>query len=148
MIQKSEWRQRLLQLRKKIPKERREEAARHCLERLKSRGRILSFSPISSEIDLGALNQVLKAEGRLWLVPYKIGPLIQFPLHEIDCILVPGLGFDKDKYRIGYGKGYYDQFLAGAAHIWTIGVGFKEQLCEEPLPRDPWDIPVKELLLV
>jgi 5-formyltetrahydrofolate cyclo-ligase len=61
---------------------------------------------------------------------------------------VPALGFDKDLYRLGYGKGYYDQFLARARDIPSIGVGFKEQLCQEPLPRDPWDIPVKELLLV
>jgi 5-formyltetrahydrofolate cyclo-ligase len=32
--------------------------------------------------------------------------------------------------------------------IWTVGVGFKEQLCEELLPIDPWDVPVKELMLI
>lgn len=31
---------------------------------------------------------------------------------EIDMILVPLLAFDKNGYRVGYGKGFYDKFLA------------------------------------
>lgn len=148
MIQKTEWREILLTRRKAISKERREKATHLVLEKLQSRGRILSFTPMGSEIDLRPLNQLLLSQGRLFLVPYQIDSLIQVPLSEIDCILVPGLGFDRENYRLGYGKGYYDRFLAETGDIHTIGVGFKEQLCEELLPRDPWDIPVKELLLV
>lgn len=128
--------------------ERRLEASLLLREKLQSKGVILSFSPFGSEIDLGPLNQILAAENRLCLVPYRIESLIEVPLSKIDCILVPGLGFDKEKYRIGYGRGDYDRFLAQTKDILTIGVGFREQLCEELLPRDPWDIPVKELILV
>lgn len=117
------------------------------MESLKGRGRILSFTSIGSEIDLKPLNDYLKGRGLLFLVPYKIDSIIDAPLTEIDCILVPALGFDREMFRLGYGKGYYDRFLAGVGEIPTIGVGFKEQLCEELLPRDPWDVPVKELLL-
>jgi 5-formyltetrahydrofolate cyclo-ligase len=147
LTQKTKWRQILLDKRKALSKERREEAAHHALEKLKSRGRILSFSPIGTEINLKPLNEHLKAEGRLYLVPYKIDSLIEAPLSDIDCILVPALGFDREKYRLGYGKGYYDRFLAGVGDIPTIGVGFREQLCDELLPRDPWDVPVTELML-
>ena len=31
---------------------------------------------------------------------------------EIDIVLVPALAFDRNGHRIGYGKGFYDRFLA------------------------------------
>ena len=30
----------------------------------------------------------------------------------IDMVLVPGLCFDRERHRVGYGKGYYDRFLS------------------------------------
>lgn len=32
--------------------------------------------------------------------------------HQIDLVLVPLLAFDQQGHRVGYGKGYYDRFLA------------------------------------
>ncbi|RKR81302.1 5-formyltetrahydrofolate cyclo-ligase [Mucilaginibacter gracilis] len=31
---------------------------------------------------------------------------------EIDMVIVPLLAFDKQGYRVGYGKGFYDRFMA------------------------------------
>jgi 5-formyltetrahydrofolate cyclo-ligase len=31
---------------------------------------------------------------------------------EIDIVLIPGLAFDRNGHRVGYGKGFYDRFLA------------------------------------
>jgi len=36
-----------------------------------------------------------------------------FPAEKIDMILVPLLAVDKKGYRVGYGKGFYDKYLAG-----------------------------------
>ena len=146
MIQKTECRQILLQRRKAIPPKRREQAAQLLVDALKFEGNILSFLSMGSEIDLGPLNQKLEREHRLFIVPYSTE--MQVPLEKISCILVPGLGFDRKKDRIGYGKGFYDRFLLKAKHILTVGVGFQEQLLETNLPRDPWDISLDQLLLV
>jgi len=35
------------------------------------------------------------------------------PTDLIDIVLVPLLAFDAKGYRVGYGKGFYDKFLAG-----------------------------------
>lgn len=145
---KEKLRQILQARRKAISPERREQAALLLKEKFSVKGKILSFTPIGSEIDLTPLNQLLAAQNRLLLVPYQPDALLEVSLDQIDCILVPGLGFDREGYRLGFGKGWYDRFLASIGDIPTIGVGYKEQLCEEPLPRDPWDIPVKTLLLV
>ena len=145
--QKTRWRKLLLEKRKKIPEERRRQASSLILEALKNRGALLSFSPMGSEIDISSLNAHLATKGRLYLVPYDLNSFNNVPLEKIDWILVPALGFDREGYRIGYGKGYYDRFLANTDTP-TIGVGFLEQLSQEPIPKEPWDLPVQELLLV
>ncbi len=42
---------------------------------------------------------------------------------EIDMVLVPLLAFDKKGYRVGYGKGFYDKFLA-TCRKGCIKIGF------------------------
>ena len=48
-----------------------------------------------------------------------------------DIMLVPILAFDKNKYRLGYGKGYYDRYLKKYLqqfkNILTVGVAFSFQ---------------------
>jgi 5-formyltetrahydrofolate cyclo-ligase len=42
---------------------------------------------------------------------------------ELDMIFVPLLAFDTRGYRVGYGKGFYDKYLAGCSND-CIKVGF------------------------
>ncbi len=60
-----------------------------------------------------------------------------------DLTIVPMLGFDRDGYRIGYGKGYYDRLLATAPTI-AYGVAFSAQevAC---LPHDSYDMPLDSI---
>lgn len=64
---------------------------------------------------------------------------------DIDLILVPGLCFDQKKYRVGYGKGYYDRYLKGCP-AYKLGIGFKEQRYQGDIPIHADDVPVDEIV--
>lgn len=59
--------------------------------------------------------------------------------HEIDTIIVPAVAFDKNRYRLGYGGGYYDTYLAQTSDsCYKIGVCFDFQLLDK-LPFESHD---------
>ena len=60
------------------------------------------------------------------------------------CI-VPGICFNQKGYRIGYGKGFYDRFLAKHP-MPTIGLCYQECLIDEDF-QDDLDIPVDKIII-
>lgn len=74
----------------------------------------------------------------------KSGEIKELPKSRIGLVLVPGLAFDQDGFRLGYGGGYYDRYLADYAGI-SIGLAFAECLTPE-LPRESFDKPVSLVL--
>ena len=70
---------------------------------------------------------------------------IPFPKEEIDFVIVPGVAFSKDGYRLGYGKGYYDRFLSGISP-YKLGV-CKKELFLEKLPHNEYDIKMDDVLV-
>ncbi len=46
-------------------------------------------------------------------------------------IIVPGTVFDKEGYRIGYGKGFYDRFLAQNHQLYSIGIAHSIQMVDK-----------------
>ncbi len=56
-----------------------------------------------------------------------------YPKEKIDLIIVPGLGFDKEKFRIGYGAGYYDRYLSDYTGI-SVGLSREALLKESVFP--------------
>jgi 5-formyltetrahydrofolate cyclo-ligase len=62
---------------------------------------------------------------------------------ELDLIIVPGLAFSAEGYRIGFGGGYYDRFL-GSKTGTSVGVCYSQFI--RALPVDPWDVPVDYIL--
>lgn len=63
---------------------------------------------------------------------------------EVDLVLVPGLAFDREGFRLGYGGGYYDRYLRDFSGS-SIGVAFSECITET-LPRTIYDIPVNRVV--
>ena len=58
-----------------------------------------------------------------------------------DIFLVPTVGFDKNLFRLGYGGGYYDRYIARMKkikNIITIGLSFSFQKIDE-LPVNKFD---------
>ncbi|MFD1864078.1 5-formyltetrahydrofolate cyclo-ligase [Planococcus chinensis] len=62
------------------------------------------------------------------------------PPHGIGLMVVPGVVFSKDGYRIGFGGGYYDRYLAGYTGE-TRSLAFDVQLAEA-IAEEPHDVPV------
>ena len=62
------------------------------------------------------------------------------PLNDImnGLVIMPGVAFDKQKHRIGYGKGFYDRFLDQYPYLSTIAIAFEKQVVEE-IPVDEYD---------
>jgi 5-formyltetrahydrofolate cyclo-ligase len=63
---------------------------------------------------------------------------------DIDLVIVPGIVFDKQNHRIGYGKGYYDAFLK-KLKAKKIGLAFSLQILEI-IPKDEWDIKLDKII--
>ncbi len=129
--------------------------------------RIAAFWPLGSEVDLRPL--VASRPDWLWYFPritstapprlaWGSEPLepglwglmepafAQHFLPPADLLLVPGLAFDAEGHRLGYGKGFFDALLDRLdGQVPALGVGFACQRVSR-LPRDPQDLPVQGLV--
>lgn len=71
-------------------------------------------------------------------------------LAAIDVMIIPGLAYDRQGGRLGYGSGFYDRFLdrydgMGLPHPFKIGVCYETQLQEE-LPMEQHDLRVDRII--
>ena len=60
-------------------------------------------------------------------------------------VLMPGLAFDPQGHRIGYGGGFYDKFLAKEPHHPTLALCYEFQM-QAHLDTEEFDIPVDTVL--
>ena len=74
--------------------------------------------------------------------PIEDGPVADDPTA---LVLMPGLAFDREGHRIGYGGGFYDKFLAQEPNHPTIALCYDFQMLPA-LETEEYDIPVDLVL--
>ena len=135
------------------------------LEEYKKAKNIAAFYPYDSEVDIKPLFQDLSKN---WFLPVitdnenmtfcqyeacselilnKFGicePCIEneVNINELDIIIIPALSVDTNGNRLGYGKGYYDRFLAKLPQHCIKIVPISDELVLDSLPHDEYDISV------
>jgi 5-formyltetrahydrofolate cyclo-ligase len=77
-------------------------------------------------------------------------PKVEFrrliPLEQADVVLVPGVGWDRRGYRIGYGAGYYDRSINSlVTSVFKIGLAYEFQLVDR-IPQSRYDRRVDEIV--
>jgi len=64
-------------------------------------------------------------------------------LCDFDLIIVPGVAFNENLHRIGYGAGYYDRFLSGNKAV-TVGLFYEIQKYD--FKADEYDYPLDYII--
>ncbi|WFO15253.1 5-formyltetrahydrofolate cyclo-ligase [Cellulophaga baltica] len=86
---------------------------------------------LSKMLDSHTLQHYLLTDNTLikknkWNVPEPVDG-IEIPAKSIDVVFIPLLAFDAFGNRVGYGKGYYDKFLADCnENCLKVGLSFFE----------------------
>lgn len=115
------------------------------LERALREGKRVAVPKVYGEemkfIYLDDLNQVTKGYAGI-PEPIADGPVAD---DETALVLMPGLAFDPQGHRIGYGGGFYDKFLAAEPNHPTLALCYDFQMLPA-LETEEHDIPVDYVL--
>ena len=65
---------------------------------------------------------------------------------NIDVIITPGVAFDRNKNRVGFGRGYYYRFFVKYPNAKKIAIAFEKQIIDEGIETDKYDKKVDILI--
>lgn len=115
------------------------------LERALAEGKRVALPKVYGEemrfIYMTDLSQVAKGYAGI-PEPIADGPVAQDPTA---LVLMPGLAFDRQGHRIGYGGGFYDKFLAREPDHPTLALCYDFQMVPQ-VDTQTFDIPVDTVL--
>ena len=109
------------------------------IERALADGKVLAFPRVGESCGMDfyrvtSLSQL--AEGSF----HVMEPVLECPMLQKTraLVLVPGLAFDRQGNRYGYGKGYYDRYFARFPGLTRVALAYEHQMEEamEVLPTD------------
>lgn len=135
-----------------------------ALPELVSTRTVMASWSFGSEVDTSGLIEALHAAGKRVVLPRVDGREVAAVVYvpgdptaatsfgameptsaeivrptEIDVVIAPGVAFDRNGGRVGYGGGFYDRFLRTVrADTSVIGLAFAVQLVED-VPRGEHD---------
>ena len=163
MISKTDLRKQLLNKRKNLnTKNLSELICKNIFEcrEYKAAKNIFAYYPKEFEVDITSL---FEDKSKKWFLPKVKGENIEFFEYKFkdeltegefgvkepfnkhktgiipDLIIVPALGIDKNNYRIGYGKGFYDRFLNSFKNCPVTLTPIFSDLIVKALPKNDFD---------
>lgn len=142
-----------------------------ALPELERADTVMVFSSFGSEVDTRLILERLAArgvrlalprirDGEMWPIAYRPGDPVtraafgalepsdgrELEAAEIDVVVTPGVAFDRDGYRVGYGGGFYDRFFRRAREdALRVAIAFSAQVVP-PVPRGRADEPIDALV--
>lgn len=140
-----------------------------ALKEYKEVQRIYAYASYNQEVRTRQLIEYAIADGKLVLVPKVYGDIMKF--HYIDSydelvcgaygipepdndridevnkgfMLLPGLCFDKNHHRMGYGGGFYDKYLSENTQFFKVAAAYDFQVMDS-IPYEEYDIPVDKIV--
>ena len=131
---------------------------------------ILSFSPLKGEVEVTDFNLYALKTGKALYLPRCIKGTPEMHFHLVSSLdnlekgsfsinepsedspiwkneaskkavcIIPAMSYDKNGYRLGYGKGYYDRYLS-SKNVLKIGICYTDFL-SDAIPKGRFDLAV------
>ena len=129
---------------------------------------VMSYMDFKNEVKTNKINNFIKNSGKILVLPKVIDKETMIVIEDknqyilspfgnkepdgeeykgnIDIIITPGVAFDRDKNRVGFGRGYYDRFFVKHPSAKKIAIAFEEQIINEGIETDKYDKKVDVLI--
>lgn len=118
-----------------------------ALPEYQSAAQIMTYVSFGTEVNPETAMHAAAAEGKRIMIPDHFG-LIEVTgsfakragATDIDMVFIPGLAFDENGHRLGYGGGWYDRFASKLrTGVKLAGLAYEEQVVRS-LPAEPHDL--------
>ena len=130
--------------------------------------KLLQNEDFKNEVKTDKINNFIKNSGKILVLPKVIDKETMIAIEDknqyivspfgnkepdgeeyrgnIDVIITPGVAFDRDKNRVGFGRGYYDRFFVKHPNAKKIAIAFEKQIIDEGIETDKYDKKVDILI--